>query len=273
MPLSAPAPVPALLAEAVALVPSGACVYVGGAVLRRKPLGFLRALVAAGRRDLDVVTFAGSLDVDLLVAAGAVRSVSAAYVGLGALGFAPAFTAASKAGTLDDREHTEWTLLGRLRAAAMGLPFLPTRAGTGSEVVADLDLASVADPYGGGTYLALPPLAPDVAVLHAWRASPAGDVQLPWPPEHLWDVDVLAARAARRVVVTVEEVVGAEVVAAEPERTCLFGFEVDAVVALPGGAWPTASPPAAETDHEAVRAYAAAGGDPALLVPPGAGRP
>lgn len=260
---------PLTVEEAVALVPSGACLYVGGAVLRRKPLGFLRALVAAGRRDLDIVTFAGSLDVDLLVAAGAARSVSAAYVGLGPLGFAPAYTAAAKAGELDDREHTEWTLLGRLRAAAMGLPFLPTRAGTGSEVVAELGLSTVADPYTGATYLALPPLHPDVAVLHAWRASPAGDVQLPWPPEHLWDVDVLAARAARTVVVTVEEIVPAEVVAAAPERTCLFSFDVDAVVALPGGAWPTASPPAAEADHDAVRAYADAGGDAALLEPAG----
>lgn len=243
--------------QAVALVPSGTCLYVGGAVLRRKPLGFLRALLAAGQRDLDVVTFAGSLDVDLLVAAGAARSVSAAYVGLGPLGFAPAYTAAAKAGTLDDREHTEWTLLGRLRAAAMGMPFLPTRAGTGSEVVAELGLATVADPYGGGTYLALPPLRPDVTVLHAWRASPAGDVQFAWPPEHLWDVDVLAARAARTVIVTVEQVVPAEVVASAPERTVLFSFEVDAVVELPGGAWPTASPPAGEADLDAVKAYLA----------------
>lgn len=258
---------PLTVEEAVALVPSGACLYVGGAVLRRKPLAFLRALVAAGSRDLDVVTFAGSLDVDLLVAGGAARSISSAYVGLGPLGFAPAYTAAVKAGTLDDREHTEWTLLGRLRAAAMGVPFLPTRAGAGSDVVAELGLSTVTDPYGGGTYLALPPLCPDIAVLHAWRASPAGDVQLAWPPEHLWDVDVLAARAARTVIVTVEQVVPAEAVAAAPEHTRLFSFEVDAVVALPGGAWPTASPPCAETDHDAVRAYAAAGGDVALLEP------
>jgi len=242
-------------------VASGSCVYLGGAVLRRKPLAFVRALVAAGVRDLDVVTFTGSLDVELLLAGDAVRSISSAYVGLGSVGFAPRFSAAARAGTVRDVEHTEWTLLGRLRAAAMGVPFLPTRAGAGSEVVDALGFERVRDPYSGASYLALPPLRPDVAVLHAWRASPAGDVQLPWPPEHLWDVDVLAARAAERVVVTVEEVVPEATVAAAPELTRLFGFEVDAVVETPGGAWPTASPPVHDTDEAAVAAYAASGGD------------
>ena len=253
------------LDAAAGLVGDGDTVYTGGAVLRRKPMALLRALVAAGRRDLHVVTFAGSLDVDLLVGAGVARSVSTGYVGLGHHGFAPRFTAAVLAGDVDDREHTEWTLLGQLRAAAMGIPFLPTRAGAGSAIVADLGLQQVVDPYGGGTYHALPPLRPDVTLLHAWRASPAGDVQFSWPPEHLWDVDVLAARAAARVVVSVDEVVPAEVLATQPHLTRLFGFEVTAVVHAPNGAWPTASPPGYDEDAEAIERYVAAEGDPALL--------
>lgn len=253
--------------EAARSVASGATVYLGGAVLRRKPLAFVRALVAAGVRDLDVATFAGSLDVELLVAASAARSVLAAYVGLGHVGFAPHFTAASRSGAIRDVEHTEWTLLGRLRAAAMGVPFLPTRAGRGSEIVEALGYEQVVDPYGGACYTALPPLRPDVTVLHAWRASPAGDVQMPWPPEHLWDVDVVAARAAQRVVVTVEEIVSADTVAASAQLTRLFGVEVDAVVEARGGAWPTASPPAADTDEDVLAAYRQSGGDVALVTP------
>ncbi len=128
---------------------------------------------------------------------------------MGRVGFAPNFVKAVKAGTINDVEYSEWTMLQGIRAAADGLPFLPTRAGGDSDVVAALNYESVVDPYTGASYLAVPPLRPDVAVIHAWRASPNGDVQFGWPPEHLWDVDVLAARAARFVIVTVDEIVSA----------------------------------------------------------------
>jgi glutaconate CoA-transferase subunit A len=253
------------LEEAAAEIPDGATVFLGGTVLDRKPMALVRALAAAGTRDLDLVTFAGSLDVDVLVGAGAVRSVAAAYVGLGSLGSAPRYRAAVESGVIEDREYTEWTLLGRLRAAAMGVPFLPTRAAHGSEVVDRLGLRPVENPYDGTSYLALPPLHPDVAVLHAWRASPVGDVQLAFPPQHLWDVDVVAAHASRRVVVSVEEIVDEAVIFAEPHLTVLFGHQVDAVVLAPGGAWPSSCPPDHEGDHAAVAAYRASGGDPASL--------
>lgn len=249
------------LDDAVAQVRDGSVLYVGGAVLRRKPMAFCHALVAAGRRDLHLVTFAGSLEVEVLLAGGAVSVVSSAYVGLGHHGTAPHFRMASESGDLDDREHSEWSLIGRLRAAEMGVPFLPTRGGTGSEIVEALGYVTIEDPYEGGAYLAVPPLRPDVSVLHAWRGTVEGDVQFAWPPEHLWDVDVLAARAAHHVIVTVDEVVGPDLVAAQSHLTRLFGFEVDAVVHVPDGAWPTASPPTYEEDEEAISAYLASSGD------------
>ena len=246
-------------------VQDGDTVYFGGTVLDRKPMELTRALIRAGRRDLDVVTFAGSLEIELLVAAGSVRSVAAAYVGLGRFGPAPRFVAGVKAGMFDDLEYSEWSLLGRLRAASMGIPFLPTRAGTGSETLAIHDFASVADPYSGDTYVALPPLQPDVTVLHAWRASPGGHVQVAFPPQHLWDIDVLAARAAKRVVVGVDQIVSEEAITSSPEHTRLFGFEVDMVVELPGGSWPTSSPPEHEVDEAAIGAYVSSGGEPGTL--------
>lgn len=244
------------LDDALRMVPDGATVAVGGAILHRKPVAFLRALAGEGRRGLTVITFAGSVDVEVLLAGGCVSELRTAYVGLGEHGFAPRFRAVAESGEVRDQEWSEWTLLGGLRAAMMGLPFLPTRAGMGSEVVANLPLGQLKDPFGSGTYLAIPPMRPDVAVLHAWRASPAGDVQFPWPPEHLWDVDVLMARAARSVIVTVEEVVSAETIAADSVLTRLFGFEIDMVVHSPGGSWPTGSGPDHEPDHAAIAAYA-----------------
>ena len=258
------------LATAIQSVGDGASVYLGGAMLSRKPMAAVRAIAAAGRRDLHLLSFAGSLDVDLLVGTGAAASVAAAHVSLGPHGPAPCWARAVRDGLLSDREQTEWTLIGGLRAAAMGVPFLPARAGIGSQVVEELAPRHVRDPYDGDEYLAIPPVVPDVAVLHAWRATPRGDVQLPWPPDPLWDVDVVAARAARTVVVTVEEVVGEAVVAGESHLTRLFGFEVDLVVEAPGGSWPTACRPLHDVDDEALAAYAASGGDSALVRPAGA---
>jgi len=242
--------------SALALVSDGDVVAIGGTILHRKPMAFVKALADAGRRDLTAVTFAGSLDIEVLLAGGCIEELRTAYVGLGEHGFAPRFRAAAESGEIRDQEWSEWTLLGGFRAAMMGLPFLPTRAGSGSEVVAGLPLGTVDDPFGSGSYLAIPPMRPDVAILHAWRASPAGDVQFPWPPEHLWDVDVLIARAARRVIVTVEEIVTPEEIAADSVLTRLFGFEIDAVVHCPGGSWPTGSAPDHEPDHAVIADYA-----------------
>lgn len=255
------------LDAAVARVPDGAMVYLGGAVLRDKPVAFCRALVERGARRLDVVAFTGSVDVELLLAGQAVDTVRSAYVGLAEHGLAPRFRAGARDGSFTDLEYSEWTLLLGLRAAATGAPFLPTRAAAASPLPRRLGMRNVRDPYDGGEYLAVPPLEPDVAVLHAWRASESGDVQFSSPPEHLWDVDVLAGRAAKSTIVTVEEIVSPAAIADTLGHTRLFAFDVDAIVVVPGGAWPTAAPPLHEADHDALATYAASGGDTSILAP------
>jgi len=241
--------------DAVALVADGSRVGFSGAVLRGKPVAAARALARAGRRDLELVTFTGSLEVELLLAAKALRTVVSSYVGLGPHGLARGFSTAVADGTIEDRELSEWMLVGGLRAAVMGLPFLPTRAALGSQLVEERGFRAVIDPYTGDELLAVPAIRPDVAFVHAWRADEDGNVQLPWPPDHLADVDLLVARAARTVVVSVEEIVPAEVVAAEPERTKLFGFEVDLLVEAPGGARPGSLPPLYHEDGEWIAAH------------------
>ena len=247
------------IGDALAGIAAGASVFLGGAVLDRKPVALARALVSSGASELEVITFAGSVAIDLLIAEGTVRSATTAYVGFGAEGRAPAFTASVLGGTIDDRETSEWLLLGRLRAAAMGVPFLPTRAASGTDLLKHTEMKLVEDPYTGGEFLALPPLHPDVALLHAWRATADGHVQFAWPPDHLWDVDVIAARAAHKTVVSVEEIVSTEEAAAHPEWTRLLPVDVDTVVLAPGGSWPTATRPCYEADHHAVATYAKSG--------------
>jgi glutaconate CoA-transferase, subunit A len=257
----------ATLQEALATVEDGCVLGVGGATLARKPMAAIRELARAGLRDLELVAFTGSLDVELLVRAGAVAAVRSSHVSLGAAGPAGAFAEAVEAGMIEDLEESEWMLLGRLRAAAAGLAFMPTRAAIGSDLVRARGLREVGDPYNGDTLLALPPLRPDVALIHAWRADPLGNVQVPWPPDHLWDVDLLLARAARHAVVTTDNLVSTDDVAASGDRTMLFGFEVAAVVETARGAAPTASPPDYPADLARVASEAAA-----ILYPNGPAR-
>ena len=229
--------------DLVAAVPDGAGLGLGGVGMSRKPMRAAMELVRAGRRDLDLVTFVGSLEVELLLAAGALRSVTSSSVGLGLLGRAPRFADAVAEEAVEDREMSEWMLVGGLRAAAMGVPFLPTRAGIGSDLATLRDLRRVVDPYSGESFLAVPALRPDVAIIHAWRADASGNVQVPWPPDHLWDIDVVLARAARSAIVCAEEIVPASTIARDGALTRLFSFEVDLVVPAAGGSWPTAAAP------------------------------
>lgn len=243
------------LETALGLVPDGATLGVGGILLLRKPVRLLLALARAGRRRLSLHTFLGSVDAEILAASGAIDEAHIGYVGFEQLGFAPAFDRAVAAGQVRVHEHTEMTFVGGLRAALAGLPFLPVRGGTGSQVVAELGLRTVTCPYTGQTLVAARALAPDVTVLHAEMADTAGTVAGPERPDFLFDLDANLARAATTVVVSVERVVPPEELRRSGRRPLLFGHEVDAVVELPGGARPTALPGCYRADRAAVRAY------------------
>lgn len=266
------------LEEAVASIPDGASLGVGGVLLQRKPMALLRALAGRGARDLTLWSFLASLDVELLAAHGALVGTHTGYVGFEQLGFAPAYEAAVDAGTLAPHEHTEFLFVTGLRASLAGLPFLPTKGGLGSDVLAELGHATITCPYTGQELVAVPAIRPDVTVLHAEAAGADGTVLGPRGRDFLFDFDANIARAARRVVVTVERVVPHEEVVAARDRTLLFGFEVDMVVEVPGGAAPTALPGHYEPDLAALRQYLAdvgGGVDPAsamhALVPAGVG--
>jgi glutaconate CoA-transferase subunit A len=247
---------------AVELVQDGALLGIGGVLLRRKPIAFLSALAAAGRASLRLATFLASLDVDLLVARGAVAEVHAGYVGFEQLGFAPAFGTAVAAGEVRALEYSELLFVSGLRASLAGLPFLPTRGAQGSDLVAELGVREIACPYTGERLLAAPALRPDVTVIHAEAADERGNVLAPTTKDFLFDADANIARAADAVVVTAERIVPTEEI--RRGGALLFSYEVTAVVEAPRGAWPTALPGVYGADVEAVRTYLEeAAGDPA----------
>ena len=243
------------LDEAADLVADGARLGVGGVLLRRKPIGFLSALAAAGRRDLRVYAFLASLDVDLLVARGAVAEVHAGYVGFEQLGFAPAFGRAVASGDVRAFEYSELVFVSGLRASLAGLPFLPTRGARGSDLVSELGLREVTCPYTGEQLIAAPAIRPDVCVIHAEAADEHGNVVAPSTHDFLFDADATLARASASVIVTAERIVPTSDI--RRGGALLFSYEVDAVVELRSGAWPTALPGLYGADLEAVRAYLA----------------
>jgi glutaconate CoA-transferase subunit A len=243
---------------AAELVRPGARVGVGGVLLSRKPMGLLAAVAERGTSDLRVFTFLASIDVELLAARDCLAEVHTGYVGLEQLGRPPAYAAAVDGGRVRVFEYSELLFTAGVRASAAGLPFFPTRGAIGSDVLADLGYRTVADPYTGEDLVAVPAMDLDVAIVHAEAADDRGNV-LRWAaPDFLDDADANLCRAARTVIVSVERLVDHDEVVARNLETVLHGFEVDALVVLPGGARPTAAPGLYPTDRAAVERYLAA---------------
>jgi glutaconate CoA-transferase subunit A len=242
------------LSEAAQLIPSGCTLGLGGLMLRRHPMALIRELARHGRDGLVLQTWVGGIDVDLLVGAGCARRVEAAYEGLGPLGTAPNVRRAAEHGELEIEDFSETTMIGRFRAAAFGLPFMPTRALKGTDMAGQPHVREVTDPFTGERLHALAPARPDVAIFHGYWADAEGNVQAP-PGRNLDDIDTTIAKAADRVIVTVEKLVSHRDVVRRPTLTYLPHHWVDAVVEVPFGAHPGNCDTLYEPDFPALETY------------------
>jgi acyl CoA:acetate/3-ketoacid CoA transferase len=141
------------------------------------------------------------------------------------------------------------------------LPFLPSRGAIGTDLVGQNpeNLRLVDDPFGSKPVIACRALVPDVALIHAHRADRFGNIQ--YDPTAMWPDIGIMPRAAKRVIVSAEEIVDTEVLRRHPERTILPGFVVDAVVEAPYGAHPTSFFPNYGYDSRFHREWAAASRD------------
>jgi glutaconate CoA-transferase subunit A len=162
----------------------------------------VRALAELGRRDLVVVSFLGSVDVELLLEAGCVQELHSAGVSLETAGLAPRFRAARERGTLRFVEWSEGSLVASLEAAARGVDSALTRSGLGTDLPAmSAWLTEVADPHTGAPVMAARALVPDLTLIHVPWIDAAGHAHVPGDLA----ADGLMARAARRTIVTYEE--------------------------------------------------------------------
>lgn len=217
-------------------VSDGDVVAIGGFLTSHKPMAFVRELVRQGMSDLTVVAPPTSLETDLLVAAGAPDEVLAPYVGAeGIASIAPWFRHRVEGGDLTVAESDGGMVLAALEAADRNLPFMPWRGGVGTDIPErNDDLVVFDDPIDGQPLVAVPPIEPDVALLHCARADRYGNVQ------SVGDTfaDGLIARAAHRTFVQVEELVATDEVRRDPHATLASYGSVDGVVEVPWGAHP-----------------------------------
>jgi len=239
----------------------GMTLGIGGWGSRRKPMAAVRAILRAGLRDLTVVAYGGP-DVGLLCAGGAVRKVVFSFVTLDSIPIDPHFRASRQAGALEATEIDEGMFYLGLLAAAQRVPFLPTRAGLGSDVLAlNPELRTVTSPYADGEELvAVPALRLDAAVVHVNRADAAGSGQI-LGPDPFFD-EVLLGAADRRYVTTERLVETGELLEEGPLQTlCISRLLTDGVVEAQGGAHFTACVPDYGRDEAFQREYAAAAAD------------
>src|SRR5260370_273668 len=196
-------------------------------------------IIRQQRRNLTFIRMTPDVIYDQMVAAGVARKLVFSYLGNPGVGPLHCLRRAIEKGIpapLEIEEYSHYGMVGRYLAGASHLPFYPLRSYLGSDMLhVNHHIKMVDSPYGDGKVAIVPPLNPDVAIIHAQRADRQGNT-------HMWGllgVQKEVAFAAHKVIVVVEEIVDESVIRADPNRTLIPCLIVDAVVHVPYGAHPS----------------------------------
>jgi glutaconate CoA-transferase, subunit A len=248
--------------EVVAELRDGMTIGIGGWGSRRKPMALVRAILRSPLRDLTVVSYAGP-DVGLLIASGQARRIVTGFASLDSIALEPHFRSGRQRGTVELTELDEGMLHWGLLAAAHRLPFLPIRAGLGSDVMrVNPGLRTVRSPYAdadhpdGEDLVAMPALRLDAALVHLNRADAAGNGQYLGPDPYFDDLFCLAAE---RAYLSCERIVPE--LTGPPQSLLINRAMVHGVTETPNGAHFTSCVPDYGRDEEFQRRYAAAAAD------------
>jgi glutaconate CoA-transferase subunit A len=250
-------------AEVVAELRDGMTIGIGGWGSRRKPMALVREILRSPLKDLTIVSYGGP-DVGLLCATGKVKTVIYGFVSLDSIPLEPQFRAARQAGSIEAKELDEGMLQWGLYAAALRLPFLPTRAGLGTDVMTvNPQIKKVKSPYADGEELvAMPAIHLDVALIHMNRADVRGNGQFLGPDPYFDDLFCMAAKrrfmSCEKIVETVDLMKGGSVHTLKINRSM-----VDGVIETPNGAHFTECSPDYGRDEKFQKEYALAAKDPA----------
>lgn len=244
------------LKEAVALIPDGCRLAIGGHTFRRHPMALIYEIIRQRKKNLTLLGWNNANDFDILIGCGLVKQVETAYVGMSMFGLAPHFRQACQEGRLAVLEHSETTAIDMFRASAIGLAFFPSKAPLGSDLMRyNNRIIPMADPFTGEQYAAIKASDAQVAIIHAHMADVYGNVLLDQRRLMEGELDAIIGKAAKMVIVSVEQIVSNEFVRANAHLTVLPSPVVTAVVETPYGAHPTACDTRYDYDLEHIQTY------------------
>ena len=256
------------LQEAAGMIPDGAHIAFGGFTVQRHPMAFIYELIRQKKRNLHVYGHSPGGDLDILIGAGCVKRIEIAYEADEAFGtIGPRMRRAIQAGAIEWEDYSNFAMVLRFSAGALGLPYLPTKTMFGSDLLkregfpqstraGDPKIAPAKYhihecPFTHENLVLLPAVNADFCVLHVQQVGTDGTVRILGQSYG----DVQEALGARTLIVTCEEIVDANQLRAEPERNQIPFFRVDHIVHVPYGAHPSACYKCYDYDPEQLKAY------------------
>ena len=239
------------------LVKDNCHLSIGGFTINRNPMAAVYEIIRQQKKGLHLYAHSNGQGIDELVGAGCVTHLEIAYAGNGR--FAPTcvrFRRAVEKGEITVEDYSNYQMTLRFMAGAMGLPFLPTRSGLGTDIVKnwglskesrksdknlpDHKLVTIDNPFGdwceSPKLILVPAINPDVTIIHVQQADRRGNARI----QGLTFADIEQAKAARHLIITCEELVSEDFIKREPDRNQIPFIHVDAVIPIAWGAYPTA---------------------------------
>ena len=255
------------VADAVSrLVQDGDYLAIGGFGSARLPTALLHEILRQKKQNLGVAGHTATHDFQILCAGNltgrgkTVARVDAAYiVGLEARGLSPHARRVMESGEVEVAEWTNYALAVRLKAAAMGVPFLPSRSLLGTETFTRSGARTITCPYTGQVFAALPALYPDVAAIHVHETDCYGNCRIHGTTVADFDL----ARAAKKLIITCERLISNDAIRRDPSRTIIPFYCVDAVCEVPYGSYPGNMAYEYFSDEDHLRLWMKAEKDPA----------
>lgn len=249
------------LKEAISVIPDGARIAFSNFSVYQSPMAAVHEIIRAGIKDLTVVGVTNSIEVDMLVGAGAVKKLETSYVGLEKFGMGRNFRRAMQEGRLEIEYYTEYVAWDRFRASREGMEFWTVDFLGGSDLLKNNpNIVPFKSPMSGRQLWAIPAANVDFAIIHAYASDIYGNIRRQPRTLQCQELSLDVARGCSRNIVTVERIIDEAEVKATSDRTLIPAFKTESVCHVPGGSHPTLTLSAAPQDDEFFALYVEAAG-------------